>query len=79
MKNLGRRLREVRTERGLTQEELAEQLEVSVRWIQSVEGGRENVGVVTLVRFANALKTPIGEFFLPPTQPAPRTGRPRRS
>ena len=79
LSDVGRRLRELRIERGLTQEQLAEHLDVRPRWIQSVEGGKENLGVETLVRFANGLKTPIAEFFTPPTGPKPKPGRPRRS
>ena len=77
--DIGRRVGEVRAERGLTQEAWAERLGKNPRWVQSVEGGKENVTVETLVRLANVLKVPLFEFFTPPTQPKRGPGRPPRS
>ena len=77
LSNVGRRIAELRSERGLTQEALSEKLGVTTRWIQSAEAGGENFTLTTLVRFANALKAPVGEFFAAPTRAKPRPGRPR--
>lgn len=79
LSNVGRRIAELRSERGLTQEALSQQLGVTPRWIQSAEAGGENLTLTTLVRFANALKVPVADFFVPPTRLKARAGRPRRA
>lgn len=79
LSNVGRRIAELRTERDLTQEALSEQLGVTTRWVQSAEAGEENFTLTTLVRFANALKVPVAEFFVTPTIVKSRPGRPKRS
>lgn len=75
---LGRRIGEERAACELTQAKLAERLEVSVRYLQRVEAGEENLTVDTLVKFARALKVAVGDFFTPPTEPKPKRGRPKR-
>jgi transcriptional regulator with XRE-family HTH domain len=79
LSNVGRRIAELRGQNGFTQEVLAEKLDVTTRWVQSAEAGTEILTLTTLVRFANALKVPITEFFSPPTKAKPRPGRPRIS
>jgi transcriptional regulator with XRE-family HTH domain len=79
LRDVGLRIGEIRGERGLTQEKLAERLKVTARWLQSVEAGKENLTIGTLVRFANALKVPMTEFLLPPTSSRRKPGRPPRS
>jgi methanogenic corrinoid protein MtbC1/DNA-binding XRE family transcriptional regulator len=56
---LGRRVRELRTKKGWTQEELAEATRVTRGCIVAVEGGKQNVSMDILVRLANA-------FFVAP-------------
>ncbi len=77
--SVGRRISELRAERGLTQEALSEQLGVTTRWVQSAEAGGESFTLTTLVRFANALRVPVAEFFVPPTIVKSRPGRPKRA
>lgn len=79
MRDVGRRVAELRLARGLTQEALAERLDVATRWVQAVEGGRENLTIGTLATFANALRAPMIDFFTAPTTPKARPGRPKRS
>lgn len=79
LSNVGRRIAELRLERGLTQEALSEKLGVTTRWVQSAEAGGENLTLTTLARFANALKVPVAELFVPPTRTKARPGRPRGS
>jgi transcriptional regulator with XRE-family HTH domain len=79
LRDLGLRLKELRTARALTQAVLAEQVGVSLRYVQAVEGGRQNLKVLTLERFAVALAVPLAEVFTAPTTPAARPGRPRQS
>lgn len=77
LKDVGRRIAELRTTRTLTQEQLAERIDVGVRYIQAVEAGQQNMTLKTLALFAAKLRAPASAFFeSPTTKPAPR-GRPR--
>jgi len=53
---LARRVRNLRTQRGWTQEHLAEVTHVTRACINAVEGGKQNVSMDILVRMANALE-----------------------
>ncbi len=53
---LARRVRNLRTQRGWTQERLAEVTQVTRACINAVEGGKQNVSMDILVRMANALE-----------------------
>jgi len=53
---LARRVRDLRTQRGWTQEHLAEVTQVTRACINAVEGGKQNVSMDVLVRMANALE-----------------------
>ena len=52
---LARRVRDLRTQRGWTQEHLATVTQVTRACINAVEGGKQNVSMDILVRMANAL------------------------
>lgn len=62
-RHVGVRIAHYRRARGWTQEDLADRIEVSVRYLQSVEGGRENLTLESLVKFSVALRTPVRAFF----------------
>lgn len=62
LKQLGASLREARRARGLTVKELAEASELSERFVISVEGGRGNLSVLSLVAMARALGAPVSRF-----------------
>lgn len=79
LRRVGRRLGELRADRGFTQAEFAERVEVSVRYVQSVEGGRENLTLATLAALASALDVDIVELFHLPSRPAPKPGRPKKA
>ncbi len=55
LSRLGERVRACRQERGLTQAELAESLDVSVAYVSLIERGLRNPPYVTLLAIANAL------------------------
>jgi transcriptional regulator with XRE-family HTH domain len=76
-RSVGRRIGEVRASRGVTQEQLAEQLDVTVGYVQQVETGRKNLSLKSLATFADALGATVPEFFTPPQSPV-KPGRPSR-
>lgn len=53
--NLGGRVREERTKRGLSQEVLAALAGLNRNYINQLEAGRRNVSIVNLVKIAEAL------------------------
>lgn len=61
MKN---RLEEIRRQRGLKQEELAEALEVSRQTIGSLENGRYNPSIILAFKIARFFEMSIEEIFI---------------
>jgi transcriptional regulator with XRE-family HTH domain len=59
----GERLRELRTERGLSQERLAELAGLDRNYIGQIERAERNVALVNIVRIAKALETEPAEMF----------------
>ncbi len=57
-------LEEYRKERGLTQEELADRLEVSRQTINSLESGRYNPSILLAFRIARLFGVSIEEIFI---------------
>jgi transcriptional regulator with XRE-family HTH domain len=56
---LGLAVRELRLERGLSQERLAELAGLHPRYVSDVERGRRNVGFVNVYRIAGALSVDV--------------------
>lgn len=54
-KNIGERIRRCRRERGLTQEELAEKIDIAPNYLGQIENGRRGVNITNLIKIANAL------------------------
>lgn len=61
---LGRRIRTLRDERELSQDQLADRAEISRAYISSVEVGAKTPSVEVLVRLAEALDVSLSEIFL---------------
>ncbi|MEK7153121.1 MAG: helix-turn-helix transcriptional regulator [Patescibacteria group bacterium] len=59
----GKRLAEVRKSRGLTQQALAEKLDISLVSIGYIETGKRWPRLATLHRIAKCLNVPVGDFF----------------
>lgn len=74
--SVGRRVAELRRNQGWTQEELAARASVTLKYLQRVEAGKENLTIYSLVRFANLLTVPVEMLFQAPTEPHPKRGRP---
>lgn len=77
VRDVGRRVAEIRREKGLTQQALATKLKATMQWVQQIEYGA-NLTLFSLARLANALDSPLESFFVPPTHTARenRRGRP---
>jgi len=58
-----RRVRELRIERGLSQDELADAAGLHRTYIGTVERGEQSIGVDNVEKIAKALKVPIMELF----------------
>jgi transcriptional regulator with XRE-family HTH domain len=76
IKDLGRRIAELRRERGLTQEQFAENLGVSAGYVRRLESG-VNLTMRSLVGIANALKVPNPDLLRAPQDRKIRLGRPK--
>lgn len=77
-RQFGQRVAEVRRQLAMTQEGLAERLEVTPRYIQMVEAGDENLTIDSLVKLSSVLRVTIGELFEPPVSREVKVGRPKR-
>ena len=62
-KDIGEKVRSLRKHAGLTQEKLAELVEVSYQQIQKYEAGSTKLNTDKLQQVANALKVPASAFF----------------
>ena len=60
---LGERVRELRLERELTQQETAERALIDDKHLQAVEAGKTNPTVATLVGIARALDVDLASLF----------------
>jgi transcriptional regulator with XRE-family HTH domain len=59
----GRRLREIRAQRRMTQEQFAETLDISVDFLSLVERGRNAPSFETLDKIAKRLKMTVADLF----------------
>lgn len=65
---LGRRVRELRSRRGMTRKQMSREADVSERHLAQLESGDGNISVVLLQRIAAALQVPIANLFAPQTE-----------
>jgi len=68
LKQLGRRVKELRKGKGWSQEKLAKVADISRTYMGTIEVGTKQPTLWTLFRIAKALDVPVLEIFIPPTQ-----------
>lgn len=62
--NVKNRLEEIRKEKGITQEELANALEVSRQTVGSLENGRYNPSIILAFKIARLFNLSIEDVFI---------------
>jgi transcriptional regulator with XRE-family HTH domain len=60
--SLGQAIRQIRQERGLSQEELGHRAEIHPTWISHIESGRNNPAWGSVRRIAAALELKVSEL-----------------
>lgn len=66
------RLRELRAQRGWTQADLADRLDVSRQTVNSIENGRYEPSLPLAFRISDVFGQPIESLFFPDQQPTRR-------
>lgn len=60
---IGKRIRELRKEKGFSQENFAYEVGLDRTYMGSVERGERNLAAINLIRIAKTLKVEVGELF----------------
>lgn len=60
---VGNRIKELRSSRGISQETLAHEAGLDRTYITSVERGKRNISIVNLEKIAIALNISLSDFF----------------
>ena len=60
---IGKRIKELRNQAGLTQMELAGRASLDRTYINSVENGRRNISITNIEKIAKALNVSIFDLF----------------
>jgi transcriptional regulator with XRE-family HTH domain len=75
LRNVARRIAELRLAKGFTQEQVAEALGIAVQNFRRIERGRQNLTIKTMAAIAAAIGVRVIDFFQPPA--TPETVKPR--
>jgi transcriptional regulator with XRE-family HTH domain len=62
-KMIGIRIGDLRKQKGLTQEKLAEKMGVSPKYLSSIERGKENPTLTTIINLAQSMDVEISDIF----------------
>jgi transcriptional regulator with XRE-family HTH domain len=76
IRDVGRRIAELRADHGLTQEQFAEALRRSKGQVQRIEHGELNLTIRSLLLLADSLGVTVADLFAPPRSRQVRRGRP---
>ena len=60
---LGRNLKRIRTQKGISQGDIARSLKVGRSFITNIENGKTNPTLATIAKIAKAVGIPIGELM----------------
>lgn len=72
LRNVARRIAELRLAKGLTQEQIAEALGVAVQNFRRIERGRQNLTLKTMAAIADAIGVRVIDLLQPPATPETR-------
>ena len=61
--DIGKKIREMRNQKGLTQEELADRCELTKGYISQLENNLNSPSIATLIDILAALGSNLSEFF----------------
>lgn len=76
VQHVGRRIAALREQKGLSQEEVAAEASVTVKYVQRIEAGRENLSIRSMVRWANLFDVRVVELLRGRARPQKGRGRP---
>ncbi|HEM1533352.1 TPA: helix-turn-helix transcriptional regulator [Legionella pneumophila] len=62
---LGQRIRELRIEKGFSQEAFAFEINIDRTYMGGIERGERNIAAINLIRIARGLKVEVGDLFPP--------------
>ena len=62
-KMIGSRIQEIRNKKGITQDQLSEKVGISSKYLSSIERGKENPTLNTILKMARSLDVMPDEFF----------------
>ena len=60
---IGARIKDIRTKKKLTQEQLAEKIEINPKYLSSIERGLENPTLNTLIKLSEKLGADLDDIF----------------
>ena len=60
---IGSRIQEIRNKKGITQDQLSEKVGISSKYLSSIERGKENPTLNTILKLAQSLDVKLDEFF----------------
>lgn len=60
---IGKKIRDLRTEKGFSQESFAHEIGLDRTYMGSVERGERNIAAINLIRIAKTLQIEVGELF----------------
>jgi transcriptional regulator with XRE-family HTH domain len=63
LSNLGSRIKKIRSEKKMSQIELAVRCEFEKASMSRIESGQTNTTILTLLKIAKALEVPLSDFF----------------